>query len=89
VALSPDDVLTQIKEGYVSLPGDDSRPGILLDDQQQQVYLHITDEPVHVDRLVVLSGLAISSLMGITLSLELKRVIRQLPGQYYVRTPIL
>ncbi len=42
-------------------------------------------QPVHLDELVKQSGLNISSLMNITLSLELKRVIRQLPGQYYVR----
>ena len=85
VALSPDDVLSQIKEGYVPLPGDDSLPRLLLNDQQQQVYPHITFEPVHLDELARLSGLGISSLMGITLSLELKHAIRQLPGQYYVR----
>ncbi len=85
VALSPDDVLYQIKEGHIPWHADKSLPELLLDDQQQQVYPHITYQPVHLDELVRLSGLSISSLMGITLSLELKRAIRQLPGQYYVR----
>jgi len=85
VALSPDDVLSQIQAGYLPGQVDDSSPEILLNDQQQQVYGHIAYEPVHLDQLVRLSGLSISSLMCITLSLELKRAIRQLPGQYYVR----
>ena len=61
------------------------RPLLLLSDEQSKVYPHITYQPVHLDELVKQSGLNISSLMNITLSLELKRVIRQLPGQYYVR----
>jgi len=86
VVLNPDDVLSQIKEGHVPLGvNDSSSPRPLLSDEQLKVYPHITHQPVHLDELVRLSGLSISSLMGITLSLELKRAIRQLPGQYYVR----
>jgi DNA processing protein len=85
VALNPDDVLSQIKEDYSPSCSKDRRPVLLLSDEQSKVYPYITDEPVHLDELVKQSGLNISSLMNITLSLELKRVIRQLPGQYYVR----
>ncbi len=85
VALNPDDVLSQIKEGYVPPDFNDRRPELLLSDEQWKVYPYITFQPVHLDELVKQSGLGISSLMNITLSLELKRVIRQLPGQYYVR----
>lgn len=86
VALNPDDILSQIKEGFI--PKDPKEQGelMLLSDEQSKVYPHITFQPVHLDELVKRSGLNISSLMNITLSLELKRVIRQLPGQYYVRT---
>ena len=84
VALNPDDVLSQIKEDHVLRPNEQGAL-LLLSDEQQQVYPHITYQPVHLDELVKHSGLNISSLMNITLSLELKRVIRQLPGQYYVR----
>ncbi len=85
VALNPDDVLSQIKKDYVPSCLNDSKPMLLLSDEQSKVYPHITYQPVHLDELVQRSGLDISSLMNITLSLELKRVIRQLPGQYYVR----
>jgi len=85
VALNPDDVLSQVKRDHIPLQADDSKPVFLLSDEQRQVYSHITYQPAHLDDLCRRSGLNISSLMNITLSLELKRVIRQLPGQYYVR----
>jgi DNA processing protein len=85
VALNPDDVISQVKEDHVPLFSNDKKPVLLLSDEQQQVYPHITCQPVHLDELVRRSGLSVSSLMNITLSLELKRAIRQLPGQYYVR----
>jgi len=84
VALNPDDVLSQIKTDYVPRENEQGTL-LLLSDEQSEVYSHITHQPVHLDELVKHSGLNISSLMNITLSLELKRAIRQLPGQYYVR----
>ncbi|MBF0504570.1 MAG: DNA-protecting protein DprA [Candidatus Omnitrophica bacterium] len=85
MALHPDDVLSAIKPGFVPLSCDDRQPLLSLTDEQLKVYPHIKNQPVHLDQLVRQSGLNISSLMNITLSLVLKRVIRQLPGQYYVR----
>ena len=85
VALNPDDVLSQIKEDHIPSVLMTTEPVLLLSDEQSRVYPYITYQPVHLDELAKQSGLNISSLMNITLSLELKRVIRQLPGQYYVR----
>ena len=85
VALRPDDVLTQIQENYVPSSLNDSKPMLLLSEEQEKIYPFITHQPVHLDDLAKQSGLNISSLMNITLSLELKHAIRQLPGQYYVR----
>ena len=85
VALNPDDVLFQIKENHVPRPNEQGML-LLLSDEQSKVYPYIMHQPVHLDELVKQSGLNISTLMNIILSLELKRVIRQLPGQYYVRT---
>ena len=85
VALNPDDVLSQVKEGHMPSLFNDRKPVLLLSDEQSRVFPHITFQPVHLDELARRSGFGISSLMNITLSLELKRAIRQLPGQYYVR----
>jgi len=85
VALNPDDVLSQIKKDYIPSGADLSRPMLLLSDEQSKVYGHITGQPMQIDELARRSGLSISSLMNVALSLELKHAIRQLPGQYYVR----
>jgi DNA processing protein len=85
VALNPDDVLCRVKKGHFPSGSKEIKPMLLLSDEQSKVYPYITCQPVHVDELARQSGLNISSLMNITLSLELKRAIRQLPGQYYVR----
>ena len=85
VALNPDDVLSQIKVDYLPATKKNRGPLFILTDEQSRVFPYITAEPVHLDELARQSGLCISSLMNVTLSLELKHAIRQLPGQYYVR----
>ena len=85
VALSPDDVLSRIKEGYIPFNTIDRRTLPWLSDEQSKLYSCITCQPVHLDELAAHSGFSVSSLMNILLSMELKHLIRQLPGQYYVR----
>ena len=43
------------------------------------------DEAMHIDALVGASNLSFSSLMGILLSLEMRDLVRQLPGKCFVR----
>ncbi|MDE2214220.1 MAG: DNA-processing protein DprA [Candidatus Omnitrophica bacterium] len=85
VALDPDDVLLCIKKGYLPQAHAEDRKLLVLSEEQSRVYPHITSAPVHLEELARQSGLDIGCLMNITLSLELKRLIKQLPGQYYVR----
>lgn len=85
VALKPQDVLSQIGQDCSSLSDNLHKQMLLLSDEQARVYPYITSQPVHLNELLKQSGLNISSLMNITLSLELKKAIRALPGQYYVR----
>jgi len=44
-----------------------------------------TDEPAHIDALAVKSGLPVQELSGVLLSLEMRELIRQLPGRCFVR----
>ncbi len=85
VALNPGDVLEQILGRAPDQPSKDHKPVLLLSEEQSRVYPLINFTPVHLDELSRQTGMNINSLMNITLSLELKRAIRQLPGQYYVR----
>jgi DNA processing protein len=44
-----------------------------------------TDEPLHIDQLIVKAGLPSGDLMGALLRLEMLDRIRQLPGKSFVR----
>jgi DNA processing protein len=56
-----------------------------LSEQEQIVYQHITDRPVHVDHLSQRCGVDISSMTSVLLRLELKHLVKQLPGRQFVR----
>jgi DNA processing protein len=43
------------------------------------------DEPAHIDALAEASGLPVQELAGVLLGLEMRELIRQLPGRCYVR----
>jgi DNA processing protein len=44
-----------------------------------------TDEPVHIDALAAASGAGVAELSGTLLFLEMRDLIRQLPGKSYIR----
>jgi DNA processing protein len=44
-----------------------------------------TDDAAHIDALAQMSGLPISELAGALLGLEMRELIRQLPGKCFVR----
>ncbi|MDE2222543.1 MAG: DNA-processing protein DprA [Candidatus Omnitrophica bacterium] len=85
MALTPDDVLARIMGEHRPFSGGQDQKVVLLSDEQSRVYPCIGSAPVHLDELVQETGFDISRLINIALSLELKHLIRQLPGQYYVR----
>jgi DNA processing protein len=75
------------KTAEVSLPDNDAQPAeapafaIGLSESEQTVYDRIPAEPVHVDDLLA----ANSGAMGILLQLELKHLVKQLPGKRFAR----
>ncbi|MCK9275250.1 MAG: DNA-processing protein DprA [Syntrophales bacterium] len=44
---------------------------------------HISERPIHIDTLIVKSGVAVQELLDILLKLEVKGCIEQLPGRYF------
>ena len=44
-----------------------------------------TDEPRHVDELVEASGLSSSEVLAALFALEMKNVVRQLPGKQFLK----
>jgi len=57
-----------------------------LSGKEQGFWRLIKNEPVHFDRLVDETRLDITRVSDILLSLRLKKLIRELPGKFYIRT---
>lgn len=67
------------KEATPALPAD-------MSEKETVIWsLLTTDEPVHIDSLAVESGLAMPQLTGALLGLEMRELIRQLPGRCFVK----
>ncbi|MBI3949549.1 MAG: DNA-protecting protein DprA [Acidobacteria bacterium] len=63
-----------------------TQPTLVLSENETKVVgLLSTDAPVHIDELLIGSGLASSELMRVLLDLEIKDVIKQLPGKNFVK----
>ena len=62
----------------VGLPG--------LNGEEQKVFAFLSSEPKHIDAIMAESGTAPGKLSGLLTGLELKGIIRQLPGKHFVRT---
>src|SRR5947209_6203242 len=60
-------------------------PADLSDGERALLKLIPADEPSHIDDLAVSSGLPVQELSGLLLGLEMRDLIRQLPGKCFVR----
>ncbi|MBA3243334.1 MAG: DNA-protecting protein DprA [Acidobacteria bacterium] len=60
-------------------------PGDISEHERAVLKLLSTDEAVQIDELAVASGLALTELIGVLLGLEMRDLIRQLPGKCFVR----
>ena len=65
--------------------GEVVKPLVLTDDEKR-VLENIGHEPVYVDIIIDESGLASGRVLEILLELELKNVVRQIPGKSFIRT---
>jgi len=59
---------------------------VLLEEKEQSIYDFIKKRPVHIDELVRKCGLGYSLISTVLIQLEIKRIIKQLPGKLFVRT---
>ena len=55
-----------------------------LSKDEEHIYSHITDRPVHIDELTHRCGEAVP-VMSVLLQLELKHLVKQLPGKLFKR----
>ncbi|HTZ11920.1 MAG TPA: DNA-processing protein DprA, partial [Candidatus Margulisiibacteriota bacterium] len=57
-----------------------------LAEAEARLYNLITSRSMHLDELVENSGLDISAISAILLQLQMKKMIRQLPGEQFIRS---
>jgi DNA processing protein len=60
-------------------------PALELSENEQRVYDMLAEEECSIDEVIRKSGLPASAVSVALLSLEMKRIIRQLPGKLFVR----
>jgi len=60
-------------------------PALELSEKEQRVYDTLSDEEISIDDVIRRSGLPSSAVSVGLLSLEMKRLIRQLPGKLFVK----
>ena len=75
----PPETKKRTKRGDAELPAD------LSDTERAVMKLIPADDPVHIDALAESSGLAVQELSGLLLAMEMRDLIRQLPGRCFVR----
>jgi len=73
-------------DGYKQQEPKDVEPE--LAEEERLVLQQITLEPVHLDEVASGVGFSVARVSGILTALELKGVVRQLPGGYYIRTRV-
>jgi DNA processing protein len=56
-----------------------------MDETQRRVWEALAEEPRHLDEVVQKLGLAVPQVAGVMLRLEMKKVVRRLPGNRYER----
>ncbi len=65
--------------------GGGTKPALVLSDMETKVMAQVGQEETAIDEIIRASGLTTACVSATLLSLEMKRLVRQLPGKLYVR----
>ncbi len=58
---------------------------ISLSGREKEVFDALGYEPIHIDKLTEKTGMEVTEVLGILLGLELKGLVTQIPGKYFVK----
>ena len=73
----------ETRDGGAELGG--TKPALKLSETEANVVAYIGDEEVAIDDIIRASGLTSAAVSATLLALEMKRIVKQLPGKQYVR----
>jgi DNA processing protein len=88
LAEDAEDVLSEFEYLIRAEPANEVReaaPGLALSDLEQQIMTAIGQEEMAMDDIIRVSGLTSGCVSATLLALEMKRLVRQLPGKVYAR----
>jgi DNA processing protein len=57
----------------------------VFEKDEAALYAVLSTEPMHIDELIIKTGLPAAQVMSLLLSLELRGAIRQLPGRSCIK----
>ncbi len=80
-----EDILEEILPQLKRTSATPSSPPPELEEEEAHLYSSLAFEPKHIDALIQESQRAAPVISGLLLCLELKGLVRQMPGQYYVK----
>ena len=81
-----DDVLEELKLKLGDAGGGRSKPPAAdLTGEEKIVYKNLSREPRYLDEIVRSSGVSVNRAAGLLLGLELRRLVKELPGKNFVR----
>jgi DNA processing protein len=75
------------KETHLNLVQDDSHniENLNLNEQEREIYLFLDDKPKHLDYILGKVNLPLSDITSNLIMLELKQLIKQLPGKLFIK----
>ena len=56
-----------------------------LSPEEKKIYDTLSDEPIHIDKIMDKTQFSIGAMSQILLTLELKKIIKQIPGKMFIR----
>jgi DNA processing protein len=76
---------TARESAEAGLEGGGIKPALQLSETEEKVMAQVGNEEVAIDEIIRASGLTTACVSATLLALEMKRLVRQLPGKQYVR----
>jgi DNA processing protein len=87
----PEDILTEFEYLFpasnraAAAPDGGYLPGLTLTDSEKAVYEALASDELFIDDVIVKTGLPASAVSVSLLTLEIKRLVKQMPGKVFVR----
>ena len=75
------DILTTSFPGYEP----EQKEPVNVTPEEEKVFSHIGSEKIHIDEIIEKSGMKAKQVMAMLTRLEMKEIIREVPGGFYIR----